>query len=530
MKKLRLWAQDPRLLLPLIVLIVFGVSLTAGSLRSGDRELIFENPWLKSGQLGMFWTQLYLNEYTPFIYTVWGLLYKITSEAWLFHALNLSLHALNTYLVYLWCRQVTVTEGENESMAALLAALFFAVHPLQTESVVWISSGRELLATSFALLTALRLGGNPGAAKWRAVGEATLLFTLGLLCRPGLVAAWPLALGVASRRGISASAGKLALLLLPIVGIFIFSRFELNTEFTSLALADRAVLVVDGLGFSLQKLLLPWPLSPDYNRALETLLANKLWLVSASYVVLGALAVGLFKPVRPLGSGLVMGLLLATPAFFWAALQSSGESVIADRSAYLPIAAVALGVKALLSQETRLKKFWPVPLLVLSGLSFAHTRVYRSEASFLTQSTRYDEMNHGAHLRLGIHLMRMGKRSKAEPWLIKAREGNPRDLAAANALGSYFVISRKYDEILAQLEPLARDPEFLAANASKPHLLVNFYRVLAIAHHKKSQWNESQRYYCLYMKTETEKQDVTEEFAQFLKDMKAATGAASGCE
>ena len=76
-------------------------------------------------------------------------------EVWSYHFINFCLHFLNGLLVFLLAEQVFRHVEINEHRRRLyagLAAAFFLVHPVQTESVTYISSRSELLSTFFYLL------------------------------------------------------------------------------------------------------------------------------------------------------------------------------------------------------------------------------------------------------------------------------------------------------------------------------------------------------------------------------------------
>jgi len=64
-----------------------------------------------------------------------------------FHLTNLVYHALNTALVFHLARRLL-----GRVRPALVAAILFAVHPIQTEAVTYISGRKDLLATLFYLL------------------------------------------------------------------------------------------------------------------------------------------------------------------------------------------------------------------------------------------------------------------------------------------------------------------------------------------------------------------------------------------
>ena len=67
-----------------------------------------------------------------------------------YHLLNLILHAANGILIFLLLRSIL---GRLD--ASFLGAMFFAVHPVQTAAVAYVSGRKDLLATFFLLLAAL---------------------------------------------------------------------------------------------------------------------------------------------------------------------------------------------------------------------------------------------------------------------------------------------------------------------------------------------------------------------------------------
>src|SRR3989344_1526911 len=66
-----------------------------------------------------------------------------------FHATNLLLHIANGLLVFAILRRWI------DVRAALLCALLFSVHPLQTEAIAWASGRKDLLSAFFFLLSVL---------------------------------------------------------------------------------------------------------------------------------------------------------------------------------------------------------------------------------------------------------------------------------------------------------------------------------------------------------------------------------------
>ncbi|RIL07524.1 MAG: hypothetical protein DCC71_02570, partial [Proteobacteria bacterium] len=86
------------------------------------------------------------------------------------HRTNLLLHLADTALVFALVRTLV-----RDALAAAVAALLFGIHPLQVESVAWVSSRKTLLFLLFFLLSALAYVGFARAAPLRRGRAAWLL-------------------------------------------------------------------------------------------------------------------------------------------------------------------------------------------------------------------------------------------------------------------------------------------------------------------------------------------------------------------
>src|SRR5205809_1803228 len=84
-------------------------------------------------------------------------------EVWSYHVVNFILHFLNGLLIFVIAERIfqglrpsrfprEEESKSNSRIYAALAAAFFLVHPVQTESVTYISSRSELLSTFFYLI------------------------------------------------------------------------------------------------------------------------------------------------------------------------------------------------------------------------------------------------------------------------------------------------------------------------------------------------------------------------------------------
>jgi protein O-mannosyl-transferase len=73
-------------------------------------------------------------------FAVWG------QNRYGFHLTNILIHAANVLVVFTLVRRLT-----KDLISATLASLIFAVHPIQTDAVTYISGRRDVLFTLFYL-------------------------------------------------------------------------------------------------------------------------------------------------------------------------------------------------------------------------------------------------------------------------------------------------------------------------------------------------------------------------------------------
>jgi hypothetical protein len=115
-----------------------------------DRQYVLDNIYIRGFTLENIknaFTTFYIGNYAPlhlisymFDYQVWGL------KASGFIFTNILLHTLNTILFFYFLRKMA-----GEKVWTFPAALIFLLHPVQVESVVWVSQRKNLLAMLFFL-------------------------------------------------------------------------------------------------------------------------------------------------------------------------------------------------------------------------------------------------------------------------------------------------------------------------------------------------------------------------------------------
>ena len=394
------------LILAVVCLITYGGVFRHGFVHWDDNLHITENPGLNPpawSSLVRFWREPYEDLYIPLSYTLF------TAEAVLADAIvprgdgapphplvfkltSLFLHWACAVLVWLLLQRWT-----GRWIPSLIGAAFFAVHPVQVESVAWTSEQRGLLSALLGLAALwLRVplaacppvgerdpactGGQAASstprvapdvrstgfppvhiwAGWKPALRSTrwrepaalLLFAAGLLAKPTLVVVAPIVLAIDLleggrdwRRAVVRSlpwwglAGAMTLLTQRVQPAGALP-FEVN-------FVQRLQIACDALAVHVRHWLWPWPLGIDYGRTPEVALHSSLWWFGAiGLIAAGAIAFRAAPRIRLAIALTVLGLL---PTLGLQPFAFQTISTVADRYAYLALLGPALGLALLVS-------------------------------------------------------------------------------------------------------------------------------------------------------------------------------------
>lgn len=363
-------------ILLLLTVLLYGSSLwDAAALTWDDDSNIFNNPFLTMHMWWGLWMDSYYGLYVPVTYSAWAALYELGGGlAWPFHIFNIVIHIINIVLVFGLLRGLARRWQLQTPLAAALAVGLFALHPLQVETVAWLSGGRDLLATLFALLTTLLYF---GPRKWWGYAGASLCFLISLLCKPNVVIL-PLVFLLAEPAlhfaSIKRSSVKLApWFLLALFAAMVTHGSQVGHFDDNIALWLRPWLMLDSYAFYVQKLVWPHPLSANYARTPATVLTDHLGLVR-TLVVVAAMGFGSFFAWRRNRRYLValLALIVLLPVSGLVPFGYQEISDVADHYMYPAMPVLAILMLLVWDRVCR-NKAWvtALPLLLISGWAFA---------------------------------------------------------------------------------------------------------------------------------------------------------------
>jgi tetratricopeptide (TPR) repeat protein len=478
-----------------VTLLAFLPALRAGFIWDDD-IYVTENPLLTaSNGLRRIWFSLDSpSQYFPLTYTtfylerrVWGL-----NPAG-YHAVNLLLHAANALLVWRLLARLRLP-------GAWLGAALFALHPVQVESVAWITERKNVLMGFFFLLSLLAWtrfveetsqspwrpcvseGGAKGGAgsplpvaartecapypssprhnPWLYYGLALVSYALALCAKTTactlpaalLLVMWLKKMPLGWRRWAQVGPFVVLGMGMGLVTVW-WERFHQGTQGAvfSIGPVERVLIASRALWFYAGKLVWPTDLTFSYPR----------WTISASdasaYVWLlatAALGVVIWRARRRVGRGVEVAAVFfaatLSPMLGFIMLWTFRYSFVADHYQYLaclgPLALAAAGMAGAFGWAARRDPlFKPICCAVLlaglGALTWVQCGQYAGVETLWRATLANNPDSWLAHNELGAIMDDQGKLDEAASQFKVVLDLHPDDEKARNNLG--FILIRK---------------------------------------------------------------------------------------
>ena len=534
------WRQGWLLALLLVaaVVLAYQPAWKAGFVWDDD-DYVTQNPLLTApdGLWRIWFSTDSPSQYFPLVYTtlrlehaLWGL------NASGYHWVNILLHAMNALLAWRLLGRLAVP-------GAWLGAAIFALHPVQVESVAWITELKNVQSLFFfllALLAWVKFTEREAQPEWRWYAAAIVCHALALFSKTTactLPAALVLTLWLRHQpvnrtRWFQVIPFLVLGLGMGLVTVW-WERTQQGTQGESFSLGamDRLLIASRAVWFYLGKLLWPADLAFSYPRW-EIDRADPLaygWLLAG-----GVLAAAVYYARRFAGRGVeVTGafyLAMLSPLLGVVMLYTFRYSFVADHYQYVallgPAALASAGIVRLLrpagpGAAILLPVCGGVLVVLLGTLSWRQSRMYtdletlwattiaRNPGSFIARANlsatlieqgRIDEAlphaqaalalepegpDHAlARINLGNALLQKGRIDEATGHFRAAVGALPDSADARNNLGFALFRTGRLDEAVAQLEQaLKLEPGHANAHYNLAHAWVERGRPDIAAEH-----------------------------------------------
>ena len=489
--------------------------LLANFIALDDYSHLVDNPNFHrppAAALAAFWSKSYFSLYIPVTYSVWwaltllgNLIGGLQHNAWLLHAFNLAVHLANVTLVFLLVRTLLrlgrhATLGDDtarDDTVALIATFFFAIHPVQIESVAWISELKGELAAMFGLLG---LSWYYRSAKRL---PTAVFFVAAMLSKPSAIV-FPVILVIIDRiilgRSVRKSVAMPALYSVPLLILVLVTKHlqpDSELDFIPTA-AQRFVVAADAFAFYVCQLLVPNSLAVDYGHSPRFVLEHTSgWWQLLSGLLLAAGTAAVVKAlVRPklcsrdgYGPSLIycggsVFLLSIAPVLGFVPFGFQEFSTVADHYLYVALFGVTIMVAgALVRVETfaNARGVAAAVLVVFAGLSFQQARLWQSTEVLFGRTVKVNPQSYLGYYCIAEEHMRARRLRESIPWLEKSLAINPNYVTAEIGLGLAWAQAGEIGKAIEFYnEALAKNPSIVGTRARPVSSLHNNYGMLLL--------------------------------------------------
>jgi protein O-mannosyl-transferase len=372
-------------------------------------------------------------------------------KAWIPKVMNVAYHAANACLLFL----VLILAG-TRAQSAFIAALVFALHPIQVGTVAWIVERKNLLATGSYLLALIFFFQHVRTGKHRYGWLVVIVFLMGLLSKPTVVTLpVVMALGMVILDSCRPrNSGPLVIIVLLCGLALLWGTYVLSTEISYPGILppwyERPLLAAGVVWFYIAKFVWPVGLVVVYPR---WDVSAHVWEFSGLFLALClavALVIRFRRTLDPVVQwGLLVFLVNVAPVSGLLPFGHMGHSFVADHLAYLPLVGLAIGVggaadalELRLGQGTLVSKFGlPVAcgiIGVLGVLSVRQVMLWDDTASLWEETLRINQTSAAVYHNYGAVCMSRGELEKALPLFQKASQLAPNLEISYNNMGKIY--------------------------------------------------------------------------------------------
>ena len=490
----------PLVLIALVAFVVFANSL-GGDFVYDDSRQILRNPLIQDASLygkaltSDVWafkgdgTMTASNYYRP-TFVAWLILnFKLfAASPFGWHLSNVLLHILVCGLCFLLLRRWNVSPN-----TAFAVALIFAVHPVHTESVAWISGSPDLLFAAAFLSSLLFADRFALQRKPLDLAASVALYAIALGTKEAAMLCFPVYFLIFARRGEANREIKTKLSLTGVFAVFAAGFFLLRwavlgkithpvedaAPFSSAVLTAPSVFV-----FYFRQMFFPITLGENYplRPVGEIGFGNFILPLFISILIVAALVYAARKSfLRQTGACLLVLPIL--PVLNVASFPS--DQIVHDRYLYLPLFGLLIIVFSWLDEILK-RRFADnsdglilglaiILSIPLSVQTYLYNQTWKSNLALWSHNAKIDPASAVTFVNLGSELSSAGKQAEAVEAFDQSIKNRPNAVALIGRARSLTALKR-YPEAAADLETVVKMPP----ETTNAYAFYQAYEALAI--------------------------------------------------
>lgn len=415
------------LLAALVTALNFIPSLRNGFTRWDDGFNLLDNLWIRdlsvSGAAKIF-TSFFYSMYQPMPLLSYSIEYHFFGlDPVVYHSVNLTLHVLNTLLVF-WAAHLL----SRNKFTAFITALLFGIHPMHVESVAWVTERKDMLYSFFFLAALVLYLCYRRTIQKKYYIFGLISFILSLMSKPSglffpviLLFVDLMAQGRLIKKNFSEKIPFfLASLIFGAIGLMGHTAISRHTAFGS---PDHVLYSAYAVLFYLTKLIIPVRLSCLYllPEKVNGLLPPMYLVSPALLLLLAACVIRAGRRSREIVFGSFFFLFTILPAL---EIIPINPSIVFDRYTYLPSIGMFMiiggGIHAIFLKrsmvamvaKTLILILLPIYFGVLSTLTWNRCQVWKDSVTLWTDALK-NYPRRMAYLNRGCAYQEKGEYQKA---------------------------------------------------------------------------------------------------------------------
>ncbi|MCA0429927.1 MAG: tetratricopeptide repeat protein [Bacteroidetes bacterium] len=468
-----------------LCLVVYFKAFYFKTISWDDPEMVFNNPDVFIFNLKNFFTNYYVGNYIPITMIVHSINFMLFKDwAGGHHLINIFFHLINAWLLY----KLLLSLKLNQTLVFFTVGVFL-LHPLQVETVIWISELKTILMFFFFLLACTNYLKFIQTSKTVFYITCILFSTLAGLSKSYAVILPFFFIAIAYYNYKKISLKQITF----IIPIFLVSlilgivnlKSQSSDQFINYSHNYSIYQKICNAGYAIYNYLIlflkPSPLYPLYSFPKFTPTVIGIGL----FVVLFIILLFIYFTVKKKYYELILTFLSVISLVLVLQFIPFGEVLYADRYMYVTIIFFSIVFFSVFKFINLFQK--PIiilVLLILAFITYTQLNYWTNSKTLYTKVIKHEPNSFVALNSLGVELMLTNNDFEAEQYLQKAILANTKNYKGYYNLGLLYLKINNIKKAISQFNTVLSIKDYnkaIVARASAYYMLQDYSKAMADA-------------------------------------------------
>lgn len=437
-----------------------------------DADFTYNNNDVKDFNVKAFFSKFYLGNYAPLTMVSFAFDYFFNGEnPLLYHLHNIALHTVISI-----CVLVLFNKIQTNKHVSFFVALLFALHPMQTESIAWISERKNLVCGFFYILTLVAYVNYINTNNSRNYFFSLLFFVLALFSK-GMAVSIPfsmLAIDLWVKRKLTKPVllEKIPFFILSIIFGIVAIKAQSSASFlkTPEDFSFLQKLLLSGYAYMQYALKLVFPVGLSAIYPYPKTYLNIYFIIGTIFFIVSLLLLvyGFLKEKNLLAGSIIF---FSGNIIFVLQFIKQGAVLMADHYVYIACLGLFFPFCYVLFRKFKNNNF---PIIICTtivlfycGATYLRNNVWKNSITFWKEVVRKYPNSEIAQSSLGAEFMRISDNVNAAACFNKAIAINPRYYKTYYNKGLLLAKNNQLNEAIADFTQAIKEGNYLKPMVSR---------------------------------------------------------------